>query len=78
MDRVHFLTEGPNGDLELCQPGYKDAATARKHIADLSLGTYHLVNFIETGISVEEPEVPTKPTVKRGVVLGTRQPKTEA
>ena len=73
MDRVHFLTEGENGDMELCQPGYKDAATARKHVGELDVGTYHLVSFIETGISVEPPPVPDGNVVKRGSLLVTRK-----
>ena len=78
MDTVHFLQEEGDGRLVLCQPGYKDTTTARKHIGGLDLGVYHLVSLVETGITVGPPEAPTKNAVKRGTVLRTRAPSEKA
>jgi len=78
VELVYFLSENPDGTLMLCQPGYKDTTDARKHIGELELGTYHLASLIETGITVEPPEAPTKNAVKRGTVLRTRAPSAKA
>ena len=84
MNRTHFLLQTTPTDvgskeqvLVMIEPGYKDAAEARKHLRELQPGVYHLTTFVEANINIKPPAVPTDNVIERGKTFVHRAPKAE-